>query len=91
MMTTDELRRILNNLDWSQGELARRVNRSPRGIRRIAAGDAPIDDALADWLRALDRAWPAFAAILDNPPPNPNRGDRYADSVDTAPRDAMAG
>ena len=58
-MTPDELHAILHDLNWSLGELARTARREKRAVQKMASGREPIDEALANWLRAVRDLWPA--------------------------------
>jgi hypothetical protein len=48
-MTSEQLSECLRTLGWSARELARRVNRGERLIRRMCEGREEIPDNLADW------------------------------------------
>ena len=52
-MTGEQLSECLRTLGWSARELARRVNRGERLIRRMCEGREEIPDNLADWVRQL--------------------------------------
>jgi hypothetical protein len=87
-MDTDELRDILERLDWSQGEFGRRADRGEANGRKIARGKLLIDQPLADWLRAVDETYAKLNTLLDNPPdwPHPRLTDeQYADPSILAP------
>jgi hypothetical protein len=81
-MDHQELRDILARVEWSSAELARRINRNDRGVRRIVAGAVPIDPPLAAWLRELDTAHAALGRVLERPPPNPQRGGTDGQQAD---------
>jgi len=70
-MDTDELRDILDRLGWSQGELARRLGRNERGVRKMAQGTAPVGADVARWLRGI-------VTLVENPPPNRDREPAHA-------------
>jgi len=53
-MTADELRRLLNKMNWSQGDLARNAGRDPARTHKMARGLEPIDEPLAAWLRRVE-------------------------------------
>jgi hypothetical protein len=53
-MDPTELRTILDRLGWSQGYLAEVTGRDLSRTRKMARGREPIDQPLADWLRATD-------------------------------------
>jgi hypothetical protein len=78
MMDHNEMRAILHRLKWSQGELAERAQRNTGRIHKQARGRDPIDAALANWLRAVDRAWPHD---LLNSPPTLRLDERQMDAV----------
>lgn len=52
-MNTDRLRECLAAIRWSQHDLARALDCSPRLIRRWAVGQAAVPDAVAHWLDLL--------------------------------------
>jgi hypothetical protein len=63
-MDADELRAILDRMGWSQGDLARNAQRDLRRTRKMAQGQEPIDEPLADWLRRLE-------PLISDPPLRP--------------------
>ncbi len=86
-MTTDELRDILDLLQWSQGDLSRWLGRDLARTRKMCRGREPIDEPLAEKLRAAAAAQMAIPeeyrkkattsaalnAALAEPPPNPRK------------------
>jgi hypothetical protein len=52
-MTPTECRACLNALDWSQRSPAHLLDRDERMVRRRAAGQYEIPDAVAGWLTTL--------------------------------------
>lgn len=78
-MTPTQLRECLEALRWSQRGLAEATGHDERQVRRMAAGDAPIGEELAAWLRRA-RDW-----MRANPPPQHSRrgaaiqGSRHED------------
>jgi hypothetical protein len=52
-MTPDEFRSALALLHWSQRGLADILGKDERQVRRWAAGQYPLPDAIAEWLRRL--------------------------------------
>lgn len=52
-MTTDELREIAAQLDWSLGYLAQMAKRDRSRVMKMASGRFPIDDDFARWLRTV--------------------------------------
>jgi hypothetical protein len=95
-MEPTELRDILERLDWSQGEFGRRIERGEDNGRKIARGKLPIDEPLAEWLRAVDKANTTLISLLDAPPPwrRPRLSEeQYADPtvrVPETPKEAAA-
>lgn len=49
-MTPERFRQILDLLGWSQGEVARLLQRDSREMRRWASGQNAIDAEAAAWL-----------------------------------------
>jgi transcriptional regulator with XRE-family HTH domain len=62
-MNTERLRECLSAIRWSQHDLARALDCSPRLIRRWASGDAAVPDVVARWLATL------ASTHVNHPPP----------------------
>jgi hypothetical protein len=70
-MTATELRAILEQLEWSQGQLAEFLHRDKRLARRMCQGTEPIDGETATWLREMVSYAPTLRRVnelMDCPP-----------------------
>jgi hypothetical protein len=74
-MDADELRAILDRMGWSQGDLARNAQRDPARTRKMARGQEPIDEPLANWLRKV-------APIISDPPLRPGNHRGRGEDID---------
>ena len=68
MMTSDELRNLIELMGWSQGELAFHARRGRARTMKMARG-ALIDEGFARWLREVFAAKEMLEMLLEQGAP----------------------
>lgn len=69
-MTPDRLREILQNVGWSQRQLADELGVDPRRARRWCTGEIGIPAALEKWMEAINSR-PTVQELYDAPATRP--------------------